>query len=864
MNGMLNYLPDAVRSLLAPYLDAPAIELSAIGVQIAAKREEAKAARGTSGIETTWRDCEEAYLGIDEANRSEFAGARWAKPMSMDGPLTTGRAAKNPDYKSTVFLRLTSRYVDAGVAKLTEILLPADDRAFGFRETPVPALIEASEDESQVVHSELGLPLTRALRKGETPPAPPPGAAPAPTAAALPAPAVAALPPPPAPAALPDNAPQPATAPVLRPGTIQAPSAAAPGGEAPPTAPAPVRVPLTVKDLAIEKIEMARARAKAAETRIYDWMVETQYRAEVRKVICDAARIGVGVLKSPTPKAKQVVAMLETKDGGVDLVIRDKIVPASVWVDPDNIFPDPACGENIHDGDYIFERDHMSARQVRELKKLPGYITAKIDQVLEEGPNKANSQDNGRTEKSQKGRFEVWFFYGTLTREEMEALDYAAGKTIRMDAPDECNVIVTLINDSVVRATINPLDSGAFPYHSMPWQRRAGSWAGVGIAEQMKAPQKILNAAWRALLNNAGKSAGSQFVIDMAAIRPADGVWAITPDKIWEKTNDGPADVRQAFMAIQIPNVTQELMAIIHEAEAEAEQTTSIPLISQGQSGATTPDTFGAAQLQNNNANQLLRSIGYAFDDFITEPVVRQYYEWLLLDPDVPNEEKGEFQIDAHGSSKLVERAIQDQSIAQMGAMAASPIYGIDPKKWAKLFLKSKRLTPEDVMYSAEDQAKIDAAPPVEAPAVTVAKIVADTAMKQLAAKQGADQQTQASEERIAQAANTLEGGHVQNDAAKVQAETQRTQVNATIELHKIQAARDLAIMQYANAHQISIDAAKVELAKTTMQLQTERDLNAQNQAVDLHKHYNPGPAPPVQAPGRAANGNAFDQAGPA
>ena len=69
----------------------------------------------------------------------------------------------------------------------------------------------------------------------------------------------------------------------------------------------------------------------------------------------------------------------------------------------------------------------------------------------------------------------------------------------------------------------------------------------------------------------------------MAAIRPADGLWTITPDKIWEKTNDGPADVRQAFMAIQIPNVTQQLMEIITLGERFAEETTSIPLIAQGQ-----------------------------------------------------------------------------------------------------------------------------------------------------------------------------------------------------------------------------------------------------------------------------------------
>jgi hypothetical protein len=44
----------------------------------------------------------------------------------------TGRTSRNTDNRSTVFLRLPSRYVDAGVTKLGEILLPADDKAFSF------------------------------------------------------------------------------------------------------------------------------------------------------------------------------------------------------------------------------------------------------------------------------------------------------------------------------------------------------------------------------------------------------------------------------------------------------------------------------------------------------------------------------------------------------------------------------------------------------------------------------------------------------------------------------------------------------------------------------------------------------------
>jgi hypothetical protein len=330
----------------------------------------------------------------------------------------------------------------------------------------------------------------------------------------------------------------------------------------------------------------------------------------------------------------------------------------------------------------------------------------------------------------------------------------------------------------------------------------------------------------------------------------------ITPDKIWFKTNDGPADVRQAFVAIEFPNVTGPLMEIITLGERFAEETTSIPLIAQGQSGATTPDTFGAAQLQNNNANQLLRSIGYAFDDYITEPVVRQYYEWLLLDPDVPNEEKGEFQIDAHGSAALVERAIQDASIGQMGQMAGNPVYGLDPKKWTRLFLKSKHLDPDEVMYSEEDQAKLDAAPPPEAPAVTVAKIAADTAMKQLAARQSADQQTEQNEAQIAAAAHVLEGG-------KAQIEQQKVHIDATLRAHQLQMEHERALMDFATKRNISLDQAKAQLAKTSMQLQVEQTLNAANNALDLHKHRNPQPPrprPAVQVPGRAANGQASSQ----
>lgn len=873
--SVFNDLPDEVKELIAPHLAENDETLLAISVAIAKKRDEAKQARTASGIEETWKECEEAYVGIDDANRMEFLDAKWSKPMSMDGPVTTGRSpVSRADHKSTAFVRLTARYVDAGAAKLSEILLPIDDKAFSFSETPVPELIKAKEDHSQVLHDGLGnIPLMRPAKPGEIPPAAPQPGAPTMAPAPQPQPQAQVQPQPTAPgmpAVSPPAAPAPGAAPAVAP-----PS---PAGAAAPAAP---QVPLTVKDFAEEAIEIARKSAKAAETRIYDWMVECQYPAEVRKIIFDGARIGVGVLKGPFPKPSRGIVVEKDGQDGIEVEIEERVKPAFKWCDPWNIYPDPACGENVHNGDFIFERDYLSERQVRELYKIPGYISGQIDKVLKEGPEKPNMQgDEGGSQPpaaaQHKGRFEIWYYYGTLKRDEMACLAKAGGKPLSdQDVPpeqDHVYAIVTLINTTVIRATINPLDSGSFPYHSFPWQRRAGHWAGIGVSEQIKMPQKTINAATRAMLNNAGKAAGSQIVVDQGSIKPADGSWTVTPDKVWYKTGDSVGeDVRQSFMAIEIPNTTDPLMKIINYALQLAEESTSIPLVTQGQSGETSPETFGATQIQNNNANQLLRSIGYAFDDYITEPVVRQAYEWLLLDPDVPEDEKGEFTINAHGSIALVERAIQDQTIAQMANMVVNPIFGADPKKWFKLFLKSKRIDPEGVQYSEEQQQKIDAAPPPVAPQVQVANINASVARDALVMKQSADERTAQNETQIAQAANELDG-------QRVQVEQHRTLAEATVKLHELQTRRELAMLDYANRHQMSLDQVKADLAKTAMTLDTQKQLNAADNAVELHKNrHQPRPPkavhpqrsapplmkPPSQLPGRAGNGRAFEQ-GPA
>ena len=148
---------------------------------------------------------------------------------------------------------------------------------------------------------------------------------------------------------------------------------------------------------------------------------------------------------------------------------------------------------------------------------------------------------------------------------------------------------------------------------------------------QIHTPQRMLTAATRNLMDNAGMSAGPQVVVRKGALVPADGTWEVTPRKLWF-VQDGAdvVSVDQAFRAFNIPTMQAELNGIIQLAMKMAEDVTGLPALMQGQ-GTNAPDTVGGMVMLQNNAGTVLRRIARLFDDRVTEPHIRRYYEWLML-----------------------------------------------------------------------------------------------------------------------------------------------------------------------------------------------------------------------------------------
>lgn len=738
--------------------------LNALSQSLASKLRDAVSGRASSGIEDEWEADGEFYQGYDDANRHEFVNTR-SKPSASGGQSEPTK----PVSGSTVFPNITQPYCDAAAARVGDMLLPTDDRNFAIKPTPIPDMFE-------------GLDLPE-----DEPPAPPPQATPGPEGQSQP------------------PAPQQ---------QIEMPNGQIMGLA-------------DAKAMFDKVLREADRKAEKAQTNIDDWLIECQYHGELRKVIDDCSQIGSGVIKGPVPIKRKTRKWSRGEDGVHRLEILEEIKPASMRVDPWNLFPDPACGESIHNGAHIFERDSLTGKRLEDLIGLPGYIESQIRACLIEGPKTHREADRRQltTEESRKHQYDIWYFNGTITADELRAAGCDCG-----DDPAEKSfpAMVTMVNDRVIRASLNPLDSGEFPYDVIPWKRRPGMPWGMGVARQMRTPQRIVVAATRNLMDNAGMAAGPQIVV-RRGYNPVNGIWEVKPLKMWEGGADADDASGAPVSAIVIPMILPELTAIITLGMDLAERVTGLPMLLQGQQGAT-PNTATGTQIMNNNGNSLLRRVARLFDSCVTEPHVRRYYAWLM-EYGEDDDAKGDYQIEARGSTALVERDIQSQEMLGIVQLSLNPAFELNPAKTAKEFLKSRRFDPSAFEYTEEEKkARAEQQPP-PAPQVQVAEIREKGAMERENMKVGVQREKLQAEQANSDRAASLE------------------EFRLELERMTIEIDRDLADATLSQEARSKLDHEKTALSMTAMKLATQKELSIRTQAL----------APPSEPAGRAAPGRSYE-----
>ena len=577
--------------------------------------------------------------------------------------------------------------------------------------------------------------------------------------------------------------------------------------------------PARVRDVVKAVLEMANKKAKAMETEIEDQLVECGYNGELRKVIHDSAVLGTGVIKGPivTNRTRKAWQPVTDQEGETvhQVEIVQEIGPASFRVDPRNVWPDPGCGENVHNGKGIYEREQVTAKQIRDLAKQPGFLKPQLRKVLEEGP-KQSATLREMTDEDQRDMarltYEMWTYWGEVDHDDLESAGVERGTKDELRSTSAC---VVMINNTVVKAFLNPLDGGDLPYDFFIWEKVAGSCWGYGIPYLMRSQQKVLNAAWRQMMDNAGVSSGPQIVIKPGAIQPADKQWQLSARKIWYATDDID-DVRKAFSTFEFNSHQAELAGIIKMATELADAETGVPTIMQGEKGAA-PDTVGGMQMLMNSANVVLRRLVKQFDDMATKPHIRRYYDYNMMYNE-DEEIKGDFTIDARGSSALVVRDIQNQSFLNLLAAGANPIYGmyLDTQKLFEKALQAQHIDPAEVFKPEEEIEQIKEAqkqaasqgPPPD-PAMAVAQLRAEAEMQQVQARSESDLQ----ELQVRQ-----------NIAAQ----------EADMQIMQLQMTREIEMLKLSNTQNISLEKIKAQLADTAMKERSRKELFAAERDLAL------------------------------
>ena len=454
-----------------------------------------------------------------------------------------------------------------------------------------------------------------------------------------------------------------------------------------------------IVQVAYEVMSEARGRAANMQKEIQDQLTECQYHAAMRDVIEDACKVGTGVAKGPVvgdrirkgwkkPQSTDLETGKTVEGDKFELSMAEGDQPSIRWVNVWSYYPDPDA-RTVQEGEGDYELHLMNKKQLRELALLSGFEKDAIRRLLRSTPTGSEpsylSKLRGISEahtQNNKDVYQVWEYSGPIEAEDMRDLALAVGQedtAADMDEVDPLSsvkAIVWFCQGEVLKFAIYPMDSGESMYSVFNLVKDEESIHGYGIPDIMRDPQKSLNAAWRAMMDNSGLSSGPQILIAKGQVEPSDGVWEFSPRKIWWAKEGIPQDKR-AFETFDVPNHQVELSNIITLSKTFIDDMTAMPAMAQGEQGTGVTKTAQGMAMLMNSANVVFRRVVKGFDDDMTTPIIRRFFDWNMQFSK-KEEIKGDYNVDARGSSVLLVREMQAQNLLMMATQfGGHPVYGL-------------------------------------------------------------------------------------------------------------------------------------------------------------------------------------------
>lgn len=569
---------------------------------------------------------------------------------------------------------------------------------------------------------------------------------------------------------------------------------------------------LTAHEEATQFIAAVRKKCEGMEKAIDDQLTECKYNSEQRSLIADGVRLGAGILIGPFPASEISKAWMPQPDGTQRMVVERKTVPASMRADPWDVWFDPAAGNNHQNGAGFWHRRMVTRKQIRALVGLPGFDQDALRTVLGERPSRVTTTAKGRVQRnwaSSGEAYEMWTYHGEVEPEHCSIMSWGTGDPLE----DVDFGVIVLINSEVVGVMPSWIEDKSLPCDVWNWRESDDHPYGHSLPEELEHQQRVVTAAWRQVMDNARFSVGSQ-VVFLDGVTPANGKREITPGKLWHANPEKVDDARKAMAAIDFPSHLEELLAIVDKAMQFADSESSMPQLLGGQQGGV-PETVGGMVMFQNNAQGVLRLRVKLYDDKITNPHISRYYDWNMANNSDPNI-KGDMEVDARGTSALLEKDIQNQATLNLANVLGSPKYApyIDPRKELEVILKAFKFQPESVMADEEQIKKNLSQSAQPDPRIVSAQMTLEGKKMELADRK---------EERQVEAQESA--ADRQERAADRTYNMQREQGEYEIAMTAEQNERDLQFSRMAQERALTQDQLQANLGIKKLEIDNDRQL---------------------------------------
>ena len=411
----------------------------------------------------------------------------------------------------------------------------------------------------------------------------------------------------------------------------------------------------------------AMVAAKNMEKKIHDQLEESYATKHLRSTAFEMALFGTGVMKGPFAVDKEYPNWDEEGEYTPVFKTTPQISHVSVW----DFYPD-SDSNTIEEAQFVIERHKMSRSDLRALKRRPFFRSNVIEEAIQQGENYTKKYwEDDLSDYSQESyieRYEVLEYWGMIETEMLKD----QGVDIPKDVLEfeELQANIWCCNGKLIRVVLNPFKPSKIPYMAAPYELNPYSFFGVGVAENMDDTQTLMNGFMRMAVDNAVLSGNLLIEVDETNLVPGQDL-SVYPGKIFRRQGGAPG---QAIFGTKFPNVSGENLQLFDKARQLADESTSIPSFSHGQTGVTgVGRTASGISMLMNAASGNIKTVIKNVDDYLLRPIGEGLFRFNMqfnFDPKL----RGDLEVKARGTESLMANEVRSQRLMSFLQVASNPV----------------------------------------------------------------------------------------------------------------------------------------------------------------------------------------------